>query len=420
MSIFKSKPSPQISVALIMAAGNGTRLRQNLDPSDPAQAVPKQYLKLNHRPILAYSLAAFLHHPHITAIQVVIRPEDQELYLACLKEFSQLPEFAKLMPPVWGGAERQISVVNGLAALNELDPYRVFIHDAARPGIDAALITRLLAAAMGEDGVIPALPVADSLKRQDQAGYCHETVTRDGLWLAQTPQVFNYQAILTAHRKFPAMIASDDGKLAEAAGLRIKLVEGARRLLKITHPQDLQDMAAYFAQSHSGHAYATRIGQGFDVHQLARAADGRKLMLCGVHIPSDLALVGHSDADVGLHAATDAILGALAAGDIGGHFLPSDPRWKNADSSQFLRHAAQLVSEQGGRIVNLDVTLICEAPHIAPHRAAMITRMAEILAIDPARISVKATTTEKLGFTGRGEGIAAMAVTSIQLPEVGR
>ncbi|MCX8505917.1 MAG: 2-C-methyl-D-erythritol 2,4-cyclodiphosphate synthase, partial [Alphaproteobacteria bacterium] len=373
--------------------------------------LPKQYLSLSGRSVVAYSIAAFMAHPAIAAIQMVIRAGDEVLYQNAITEFAAHKNFAKLLPPVVGGDERQKSVANGLAALARIAPDWVFIHDAARPGLDGAMISQLLAGC-GDghaDGAILALPVADTVKRQDKDGFCAATVSRDGLWLAQTPQFFKYKAILAAHQKFHTALASDDAKLAEIAGLRIKILTGARRLTKITQIQDWQEISAIMDVQNMDKIMIPRTGQGFDVHQLGIAENGRKLMICGVEIPSKMTLLGHSDADVGLHALTDAILGALAAGDIGLHFPPSDPKWKNADSAQFLRHAAQLVTAQNGRITHVDVTLICESPRITSHREAMIARIAGILAIAPSRVSVKATTTEKLGFTGRGEGIAALA-----------
>ena len=419
-----SAPTIGKSVALIMAAGSGLRLRdamKNANQAKPAQPaeLPKQYLSISGRPVVAYSIAAFMAHPSIAAIQVVIRPGDEPLYQNAITEFAKHENSAKLLPPVLGGAERQNSVANGLAALVQFAPDWVFIHDAARPGLDGAMISQLLAGCGdGEaDGAILALPVADTVKRQDKAGYCAETLPREGLWLAQTPQFFNFQTILAAHQKFPTAIASDDAKLAEIAGLRIKILTGSRQLTKITQIEDWQEIPSLMGVQNMDKIMIPRTGQGFDVHQLGIAENGRKLMICGVEIPSKLTLLGHSDADVGLHALTDAILGALAAGDIGLHFPPSDPKWKNADSAEFLSHAAQMVTARNGRIAHVDVTIICESPRITPHREAMVARIAEILAVPESRVSVKATTTEKLGFTGRGEGIAALALATIILPD---
>ena len=415
MSINVTKVKMIKSVALIMAAGSGTRLAAGM--RENIHEMPKQYLLINQQSVLSYSILSFLDHADIAALQIVIRAGDEMLYRETMAFIAHHPQFSKILPPVLGGAERQDSVRHGLKSLAQLRPDYVLIHDAARPGVDGAMITHLLAACKDGDGAIPALPIADTIKRGAHDMYCGETLPRDGLYLAQTPQIFNYKSIQAAHEKFPEMTASDDAKLAELAGLRIKLITGARRLMKITHADDLDDVARYLRPNTDTKTepkmLETRMGMGFDVHRFADESAGRKLMLCGVDVPSPRGLEGHSDADVGLHALTDAILGALAAGDIGTYFPPSDPTWRNADSALFLRHAAQMVTKRGGRIINVDVTIICEAPRIGPHRAAMVARMAEILGIENDRVSVKATTTEQLGFTGRGEGIAANAVAVI-------
>ena len=260
-------------------------------------------------------------------------------------------------------------------------------------------------------GALPALPVTDTLKRGVD-GLVGDTVPREGLWRAQTPQGFRYQPILDAHRAVAASGAADytdDAAIAEQAGLAVQLVEGAADNLKVTTPEDLERAARQLA----GRPEDLRTGFGFDVH---RFGAGDRVMLCGVEVPHDASLLGHSDADVGLHALTDALLGALAAGDIGDHFPPSDPRWAGAESGQFLAHAGGLVAARGGRIVNCDVTLICERPKVGPHRAAMVARVAAILGLEPDRVRVKATTSEQLGFTGRREGIAAQATATIALP----
>ena len=273
-----------------------------------------------------------------------------------------------------------------------------------------ALITRVVSTLNQSPGALPALPVTDTLKR-GAGGLVGETVPRAGLWRAQTPQGFRYREILEAHRAVAADGAdyTDDAAIAEQAGLAVQLVEGAADNLKVTTPEDLEQAARQLA----GRPEELRTGFGFDVH---RFGPGAEVMLCGVAVPHDASLLGHSDADVGLHALTDALLGALAAGDIGDHFPPSDPRWAGAESGQFLAHAGGLVAARGGRIVNCDVTLICERPKIGPHRPAMVARVAAILGLEPERVSVKATTTEQLGFTGRREGIAAQATATIALP----
>jgi len=296
----------------------------------------------------------------------------------------------------------------GLESLTEIDPDVVAIHDGARPFIEAALIDRVLDAIEHAPGAIPALAVADTLKR-GRDGRIVETVDRSQLWRAQTPQAFRFREILAAHRAAAGLELSDDAAVAERAGLAVSLVAGSESNLKVTAPDDLA-RAEGMLMARLGDI---RTGQGFDVHPLG---PGDHVWLCGIKVPHERALIGHSDADVGLHAITDAILGALSAGDIGQHFPPSDPRWRGAASDQFLRHAAGLVAQRGGRIAHVDVTLICERPKVSPHRTAMVARIAEILGLAPDRVSVKATTTEKLGFTGREEGIAAQAIATIRLP----
>jgi 2-C-methyl-D-erythritol 4-phosphate cytidylyltransferase/2-C-methyl-D-erythritol 2,4-cyclodiphosphate synthase len=317
------------------------------------------------------------------------------------------------MPATPGGATRQESVLRGLESLADSPPARVLIHDAARPFVTRDILDRVLGALDDWDGAIPALPVVDTLKRADasgdgQAASIAATVERAGLWRAQTPQGFSYPRILTAYRRCIGLSLTDDAAVAEHAGLRVALVAGDEDNLKLTTEDDLRRGDRLLAG-----ASETRTGFGFDVH---RFCEGSKIMLCGVPVPHDRALLGHSDADVGLHALTDALLGAIGAGDIGSHFPPSDPRWRGAPSEVFLRHAAALVGQAGGAIVNVDVTLICERPKIGRHREAMRARIAELLALSPARVSIKATTTEELGFTGRGEGIAAQAVATTRLP----
>lgn len=284
----------------------------------------------------------------------------------------------------------------------------MLIHDAARPFVGADVISRVLAALESAPGAIPALAVTDTLKRaESDGGTIMETVERTGLWRAQTPQGFRFQAIKDAHRRFADTDLTDDAAVAERAGLDVALVAGEEDNVKLTTQEDL-----HRAERRLGMSTESRTGFGTDVH---RFGPGDHVPICGVAIPFRSGLAGHSDADVGLHAITDAVLGAIAAGDIGKHFPPSDPRWKGASSDIFLRHAGRLVAEAGGRITNIDVTIICEQPKIGPHRDAMIARIAGILAIAPSRVSVKATTTERLGFTGREEGIAAQAVATVRV-----
>jgi 2-C-methyl-D-erythritol 4-phosphate cytidylyltransferase/2-C-methyl-D-erythritol 2,4-cyclodiphosphate synthase len=296
----------------------------------------------------------------------------------------------------------------GLESLAAAPPARVLIHDAARPFVDRGTIDRVLAALDDAPGAIPALPVKDTVKR-GLSGRVAETLDRTALWRAQTPQGFDYAAIFAAHRAAQGSELSDDAAVAERAGLAVRLVAGSEANFKVTTAEDLEQAERLLLARHGD----VRTGQGFDVHAFG---PGDHVWLCGVKVAHEGGLVGHSDADVGLHALTDAILGALGAGDIGQHFPPSDPKWRGAPSHLFLSHAGALVASAGGRIAHLDVTLICERPKIGPHRDAMVARIAEILGLERGRISVKATTTEGLGFTGRGEGIAAQAVATIRLP----
>lgn len=377
------------TVALVVGAGEGRRFGGEL---------PKQYCPLAGQPVMRRSLLAFLSHPDVTTVKAVIHPNHWDLYEEAARGLG-LPE------PVIGGALRQQSVARGLESLTADKPGTVLIHDAARPLVSGAVISRVLAALQDSPGAIPALPVADTLKR-GSGNIISATLDRQGLWRAQTPQGFRFGDILDAHRQAAGEDLTDDAAIAERAGLAVALVEGSEDNFKVTEPGDLDRAERLFG------AGDTRTGMGFDVH---RFSDGDHVMLCGVRIAHDHGLEGHSDADVGLHALTDAILGAIGADDIGAHFPPTDPEWKDAASDVFLHHAGQLVKAQGGRISNLDVTLICEAPKIGPHRDAMKKRVAQILEISEARIGVKATTTERLGFTGRREGIVAQAVATVIL-----
>jgi 2-C-methyl-D-erythritol 4-phosphate cytidylyltransferase/2-C-methyl-D-erythritol 2,4-cyclodiphosphate synthase len=380
-------------VALIVAAGRGTRT---------AGPLPKQYRSIGGVPILRQTLLAFRTHARVDAVRAVIHSDDRALYDSAAAGLD-------LLPPVEGGATRQESVRRGLESLIDIAPAYVLIHDGARPFVSPAIIDRVVDGLAEAPGAIAALPVTDTIKRAiPGAPLVKDTVDRRDLWRAQTPQGFHYSDILAAHRAAAASDLTDDAAVAAQAGLKILLIAGSEENVKITTDDDLR-RAVWAADA----ALELRVGQGFDVH---RFGPGNAVQLCGVRVPHSQALEGHSDADVGLHAATDAILGALAAGDIGHHFPPSDSRWRGADSALFLRHAARLVTEAGGRVANIDITLICEAPRIGPHRDAMVQRLAEILGLDPGSCSVKATTTEKLGFTGRGEGIAAQAIATIRLP----
>jgi 2-C-methyl-D-erythritol 4-phosphate cytidylyltransferase/2-C-methyl-D-erythritol 2,4-cyclodiphosphate synthase len=377
--------------ALIVASGRGQRFGGKR---------PKQWLPLAGRSVLRHCLERFCSHPRIGAVRAVIHPEDRELYDRAARGLD-------LIEPTQGGPSRQDSVRLGLESLAAAPPDLVLIHDGVRPLIDAGLIDRVLDGLAQHQAVLPALPVTDTLKRV-AAGRVLGTVERAGLYRAQTPQGFAYQAILAAHRMAAGAALTDDIAVAEAAGLAIATVAGDEANLKITEPADLARAELLL----SG-CLQTRTGLGFDVHRLG---PGDGLTLMGVRLPDPLRLIGHSDADVGLHAVTDALLGTLGAGDIGSHFPPGDPRWAGADSAVFLAHARGLIEAAGGRIEHVDATLICERPKIGPHRSAMVARLAGLLGLDLGRVSIKATTTERLGFTGRGEGIAAQAVATVSLP----
>ncbi|WP_294280925.1 bifunctional 2-C-methyl-D-erythritol 4-phosphate cytidylyltransferase/2-C-methyl-D-erythritol 2,4-cyclodiphosphate synthase [uncultured Sphingomonas sp.] len=373
--------------ALIVAAGGGSRM---------GGGVPKQFRDLGGRPMLHWSHAAFSAHPAIDMVLTVVA-EDQRDHAAAI------------LPDAWieaGGASRRESVARGLRHLALKGVTKVLIHDAARPFVSAVVIDRVLEGLSSADGAMPVLPVADTLARGEDA-VLGEIVPRDGVVRVQTPQGFHLQAVIAAHAAWPAEAeATDDAQMVRRLGGRVALVQGDAMLDKITHPDDMTgaDMRL---------TWETRTAMGYDVHRLE---DGEELWLGGVLIPHHQGLSGHSDADVVLHALTDALLGTIAAGDIGTHFPPSDPQWKGAESGQFLQHAAKLIADKGGRIDFVDLTIICEAPKIGPHRAAMVERIAALLDIDQSRVSLKATTTERLGFTGRGEGIATQAVATVRLP----
>jgi 2-C-methyl-D-erythritol 4-phosphate cytidylyltransferase/2-C-methyl-D-erythritol 2,4-cyclodiphosphate synthase len=373
--------------AILVAAGSGIRF---------GAEVPKQFLTIAGKPVIRHAAEALA--AHVSLLQPVGDAAPIEAALAGV---------AGCLPVVAGGATRQDSVRAGLEALVPHAPDIVLVHDAARPVIPAGTVPALLAALRESPGAIPAAPVADTLKRVVR-GVITETVARTGLFRAQTPQAFRFQTLLAAHRS-GLTGATDDASLLEAAGETIEVVPGSDDNIKLTYPEDLVRLERIMTVP-----LVPRVGTGFDVHVLEA---GRPLFLCGLKVPHDKGLAGHSDADVGIHALCDAIYGALAEGDIGRHFPPGDATWKDADSARFLIHAAERITARGGRLVNADVTLICEQPKITPHAAAMIVRLASLLGVAPARVSVKATTTEKLGFTGRGEGIAAQAVVSVLLPE---
>jgi len=377
------------TVVLIVAAGRGHRV---------GGEIPKQYVKLADHPVVYKTVSAFISHPDIDAVRVVIHPDDRNLYDAAVQGLD-------LLEPVNGGATRQDSVRLGLESLTSMSPETVLIHDAARPFVDADMITRVVKALGDSPAAIPVLAVNDTLKRGEH-GMVQTTIERSTIWRAQTPQGFRFNDILDAHRQAIGDELTDDAAVAEAAGLEVMMVDGDERNIKITTSNDLERFDRSVGQ------VEFRTGFGFDVH---RFTDGDHVTLCGIKVPFDQALDGHSDADVGLHALTDALLGAVGRGDIGQHFPPTDEQWRGVSSDHFLAHAVKLLEEASGKIINVDVTLICEAPKIGPHRPAMEERIAEILEIQVSRVNVKATTTERLGFTGRGEGIAAQAVATLSI-----
>ncbi len=378
-----------------MAAGRGSRFGGPL---------PKQYAVWEGQPVLRHTIVALRASPAIADIRVVISRRDQAHYEAATAGLG-------LAPPVAGGVSRQQSVLQGLEGLAASTPEFVAIHDAARPFVRADDIEACLAAAKrpGIDGAILGIPLADTLKRVDGEGAVAGTVPRANLWRAQTPQIFRFASLLAAHRAVASLGASeesaltDDAAVAERAGLKLVMVAGHDDNTKITTADDLLRTRIV----------ETRTANGFDVHGFA---PGNAVMLGGIAIAHTHALAGHSDADVALHALTDALLGTIGAGDIGQHFPPSDPQWRGVSSDRFLKHAAALVSARGGRITHLDLTLVCESPKIGPHRAVMVASIARIAGVSTDRVSVKATTTEGLGFTGRREGIAAQAVATVELP----
>jgi 2-C-methyl-D-erythritol 4-phosphate cytidylyltransferase/2-C-methyl-D-erythritol 2,4-cyclodiphosphate synthase len=381
-------------LAVIVAAGSGTR-------AGPGAA--KQWREVAGKPVLRWSAEALL-GAGAKRVVVVVPADGAETaaeMLSGLANWSSTP----------GGATRADSVMAGLKALNGADSDIVLIHDAARPFLQNRHIEALLTALATADGAVPALPVSDTLKRADSAAGPTVTVPRAGLWRAQTPQAFRLGPLLAAYAAWPADTEpTDDAAVAEHAGAHVALTAGDPMLMKLTYPEDFA-MAERLAGGAA--ARTTRIGMGYDAH---RWGPGQSVWLCGVEIAHSATLIGHSDADAGLHALTDALLGAIGEGDIGDHFPPTDPQWRGVSSDTFLLHAAKLIAERGGRILNVDVTLICERPKIKPHRAAMRQRLAQLLGLELAQVSVKATTTEGMGFTGREEGLAAQAVAAVDLP----
>ena len=376
--------------ALIVAAGRGHRF---------GGEVPKQYYVFRGEPILRHTQKIFIENALVDSVITVIHAGDRALY-------NLAADGLELLPAVDGGTTRQASVLNGLEALVFHEPDVVLIHDGCRPFVTDNLVSNVIDQLERYTGVVPGIPVADTLKRVENRRL-EATVDRTGLWRVQTPQGFRFSAILEAHRRTAGMNLTDDAAVAECAGLDVVIIDGTEKNIKITMPEDLAML-----DHDLGSRMEYRTGQGFDVH---RFEAGTHLQLCGISISHNYGLAGHSDADVGLHALTDALLGAAGSNDIGEYFPPSDPQWASAESSIFVSHAVKLIEAMNGQIVNVDITLICETPKIKPHREAMRAAIGEMLGLEINRVSVKATTTEMLGFTGRQEGIAAQAIATICL-----
>jgi 2-C-methyl-D-erythritol 4-phosphate cytidylyltransferase/2-C-methyl-D-erythritol 2,4-cyclodiphosphate synthase len=389
-------------IAIVVAAGRGSRA---------GGEVPKQYRRLGGRPLLALTLDALLSHPRVDGVLCAIHPDDRALYEEAVSALESHPS-QKLLSPIHGGETRQISVcraLEGLAAQG--GPEICLVHDAARPFADEALIDRAIEAGLTYGAAVPGVIPTDTMKRVDPGGLVVETVDRASLRTIQTPQAFSFKRLLDTHQaaETAGLVSfTDDGQLAEWAGLSVHVFAGDPANMKVTHPSDFAE-----AERRLG-TMVTRVGTGFDVHAFG---EGDHIWVGGVRIAHDRGILAHSDGDVALHALTDALLGALSDGDIGTHFPPSDPQWRGASSDRFLAYAVEKVRARGGRIDHLDVTVLAERPKIGPNREAIRARIAEIAGLPLDAISIKATTTEKLGFTGRAEGIAAQAAATIRLPE---
>jgi 2-C-methyl-D-erythritol 4-phosphate cytidylyltransferase/2-C-methyl-D-erythritol 2,4-cyclodiphosphate synthase len=389
-------PRPERTAAILVAAGRGLRA---------GAGGPKQYREIGGQTVIFRAMQALCRHPDVFAVQPVVNPDDAAI-------FNEAVAGLRHQPPTEGGATRQASVHAGLEALAAEKPDIVLIHDAARPFVTPAVISRAIDAAGRTGAAIPTIPVTDTIKQVCDAGNVEATPDRATLRIAQTPQAFRFDVILDAHRRAAREGRSDftdDAALAEWAGLTVATFEGDPANMKLTTPEDFVREEARLAAQLGD----IRTGTGYDVHAFG---DGDHLMLCGVRVPHTRGFLAHSDGDVGLHALVDAILGALADGDIGSHFPPTDPQWKGAASDKFLKYAVDRVTARGGRIANLEVTMICERPKIGPLRDVMRARIAEITGLNISRVAVKATTSERLGFTGREEGIAATASATIRLP----
>ena len=386
----------QRTAVVLVAAGRGLRA---------GAGGPKQYREIGGQPVIFRAMEAFSRHPDVFAVQPVVNPDDRAIFTAAVAGL-------KHEPPTNGGATRQASVLAGLEALAKHKPDIVLIHDAARPFVSQGLISRAIDAASRTGAAIPAIAVTDTIKLTGENGNVEDTPDRARLRIAQTPQSFRFEIILEAHRRAAKDGRSDftdDAAIAEWAGLTVATFEGDVANMKLTNPEDFVREEARLASLLGD----IRTGTGYDVHAFG---EGDHLMICGVRVPHTKGFLAHSDGDVGLHALVDAILGALADGDIGSHFPPSDAKWKGASSDQFLKYAIERVTARGGRVANLEVTMICERPKIGPLRDTMRARIAEISGVDISRVAVKATTSERLGFTGREEGIAATASATIRLP----
>jgi 2-C-methyl-D-erythritol 4-phosphate cytidylyltransferase / 2-C-methyl-D-erythritol 2,4-cyclodiphosphate synthase len=389
-------PRPERTAAILVAAGRGLRA---------GAGGPKQYREIGGQTVIFRAMQAFCRHPDVFAVQPVVNPDDAAIFIAAVAGLRH-------QPPTNGGATRQASVHAGLEALAAAKPDIVLIHDAARPFVTPAVISRAIDAAGRTGAAVPAIPVTDTIKQVSDTGNVEATPERARLRIAQTPQAFRFDVILDAHRRAARDGRSDftdDAALAEWVGLTVATFEGDPANMKLTTSEDFAREEARLAAQLGD----IRTGTGYDVHAFG---DGDHLMLCGVRVPHTRGFLAHSDGDVGLHALVDAILGALADGDIGSHFPPTDPQWKGAASDKFLKYAVDRVTARGGRIANLEVTMICERPKIGPLRDTMRARIAEITGLNISRVAVKATTSERLGFTGREEGIAATASATIRLP----
>ena len=385
------------AVALIVAGGSGSRVAHK-------NSIPKQYYKVMGKEILCHTIERFLKHPMIDGIKIVIRPQDKELYLQAAKDLD-------LLPCSYGGITRQQSVYNGLNDLSDYNPEFVLIHDAARPMVNRSIISNIIEKLLSSfKAVDTGIPVNDTIKNNDGS-----VLKRDELYLTQTPQGFAYDKIKFLHEKYKNENFTDDISLCLKDALEIATVEGDKQNFKITTAQDLE-YAKYLMEKEMTQQKTTLIGMGFDVHTFSeQEQDDTTIPICGVLIPHNKSIIAHSDGDVGIHALVDAILGALADGDIGIHFPPTDPKYKDMPSSVFLEHTKDLLDKRKARVNNVDITIICERPKIAQHKDNMRMIIANILDIPVQRVSVKATTTEKMGFLGRKEGIAAQAVCAIEV-----